>query len=308
MALAPIVLFVYKRLWHTQQVVEALLRNPEAKETDLFIYSDGPKAGAEEEVQKLREYLRSIRGFKSINIVERETNWGLAKNIIDGVTNVVNKYSKVIVIEDDIVVSPGFLRYMNEALQLYENSEKVAGIAGYMYPIKKWQDLPKTFFLRKMDCWGWGTWKRAWELYHPDAGSLYAELMKRKDKKRFDWGSFFPYYSRMLVHQKEGKISTWDIQWYATVFLHDMFFLYPRQSLVQNIGFDESGTHTFGVGKVFHHRELPLSLEVVKHEVIEEHPLARKRVTQFLRWIYLRLLLNMPLSLIVKRLWWRFFK
>ncbi len=285
--LAPIVLFVYKRRWHTQQVVEALLRNPEAKESELFIYSDGPKPGAEEDVRRLREYLRSIRGFKSVEIIERETNYGLAKNIIDGVTTVVNRYGRVIVIEDDIVVSPGFLCYMNKALTLYEDNEKVAGVAGYMYPLKKWKDLPETFFLRKMDCWGWGTWKRAWKLYNPDAEYLFQELAKRKDKKKFDWGSFFPYYSRMLMHQKKGKINSWAVRWYATVFLNDMFFLYPRQSLVRNIGCDSTGTHCGeGIDAIFG-GDIAEGIEL-KIQHVEECELAKKRIEEFHRWIYIK--------------------
>lgn len=152
----PIILFVYNRLWHTKQTVEALQKNDLASESELFIFSDGPKPGAEEKVKEVREYLKTITGFRKVTIIERDTNWGLANNIIDGVTKIVNEYGKVIVLEDDLVTSPGFLTYMNEGLKIYADEEQVASIHGYIYPLKHPERLPETFFIRGADCWGGG--------------------------------------------------------------------------------------------------------------------------------------------------------
>src|SRR3989339_698479 len=135
--LSPIVLFVYNRLEHTRKTIEALQKNELAKDSELFLYSDGPKN--EENIKKVnevRKYINSIDGFKKVKIVEREINFGLARSIIAGVTDIVNKYGKIIVLEDDIVTSPYFLTFMNDALCLYENEEKVMHISGYFFPVE----------------------------------------------------------------------------------------------------------------------------------------------------------------------------
>lgn len=245
---APIILFVYNRFTHTLQVVKALLANEQASSSDLFIYSDAPKTEKiQGDVEKIRSYLRNIRGFKSITIVERKTNWGLANNIIDGVTSVVNEYGKVIVLEDDLVVSPYFLKYMNEALDLYEKEEQVACIHGYVYPVKR--KLPETFFIKGADCWGWATWKRSWDLFCSDGKALLNEIEKRNLKKEFDFNNSYPYF-RMLKDQIEGKNNSWAVRWYASAFLQNKYTLYPGRSLIKQIGVDGSGTHC-GVNEMF---------------------------------------------------------
>jgi GT2 family glycosyltransferase len=168
MELAPIVLFTYNRPVHTKQTIDALLKNTLATDSDIIIFSDYPKTEkVVESVKQTREYLKTIKGFRSIKIIERNENFGLANNIIDGVTTVVNQYGKIIVLEDDLLTSPYFLRYMNEALMLYENEKDVVCIHGYIYPVK--QKLPDTFFLRGADCWGWATWKHGWDIFNPDS-------------------------------------------------------------------------------------------------------------------------------------------
>ena len=145
--LAPIVLFTYNRLDHTKQTVEALRANLYAKESVLYIYSDAPKTeAAGEAVQAVRDYLHTIDGFCEVYIILREENWGLARNIMDGVTEIVNQYGKIIVLEDDIVTSKYFLKYMNDALTLYKDFPQVMSVSGYMYPIEK-ENLPETFFM-----------------------------------------------------------------------------------------------------------------------------------------------------------------
>lgn len=245
---APIVLFVYNRLSHLKHVIASLKKNVDYGNCRLFVYSDGYKDNFDQcDVESIRSYLRTIDGFKSIRIIERAENWGLANNIIDGVTSVVNEYGKVIVLEDDLVVSPYFLKYMNEALDLYENEEQVACIHGYVYPVKR--QLPETFFIKGADCWGWATWKRGWDLFRSDGKALLNEIEKRKLKREFDFNNSYPFF-RMLKHQIEGKNNSWAVRWYASAFLHNKLTLYPGRSLVKQIGVDGSGTHC-GINEMF---------------------------------------------------------
>jgi hypothetical protein len=238
---APIVLFVYNRPDHTRQTLETLGANMLAKESELFIYSDSSKNQTTvENVQLVRSYIKNAKGFKSVTIIERDKNWGLANSIIDGVTSIVNQYGKIIVLEDDMVTSQYFLTYMNEALTIYENYEQVISIHGYVYPVKK--KLPDYFFLRGADCWGWATWKRGWDIFNPNAQFLLDEVKKQNLDKLFNFNNSYDY-TGMLQSQIDGKISSWAIRWYASAFLAGKFTLYPGKSLVKNIGHDGSGTH-----------------------------------------------------------------
>jgi hypothetical protein len=241
MDLAPIVLFVYNRLWHTKQTVEALKKNTLANESDLIVFSDGPKHDSSlDSIEEVRNFIKTIHGFKSVNIVEREDNLGLAESIITGVSNVLSQHDKIIVLEDDIVTSPFFLQYMNEGLDLYENDDRVISIHGYIYPTKK--KLPETFFLRGADCWGWATWKRGWDLFEKESSYLLDQLKRNNLIHLFD----FPEeagFLKMLKNNISGKNNSWAIRWHASAFLKNKFTLYPGSSLVLNIGNDSSGTH-----------------------------------------------------------------
>ena len=148
----PIALFVYNRLGHTQRTIEALKKNILAEDSDLIVFSDAQKSEAEADaVCEVRKFIREIDGFKSVSLVEREVNLGLARSIIDGVTTIVSKYGRIIVLEDDMVTSQYFLTYMNEALEKYADDDRVVSIHGYVYPVK--QSLPEAFFLPGADCW-----------------------------------------------------------------------------------------------------------------------------------------------------------
>lgn len=241
--LAPIVLFVYSRLWHTEQTINALKRNDLAEESELIIYSDAAKNEETlKQVQEVRDYLRSIDGFKKITIIERNKNWGLADSIIDGVTTIVNEYGKIIVMEDDLVTSKYFLRFMNEALNMYSDDLGVASITGYIYPLKRADRLPATYFIRGADCWGWATWKRAWLAFEADGRKLLARLIANNQIRDFDFDDSYGY-TDMLIRQIDGKNNSWAIRWYASAYLANMLTLYPRDSYVLNIGNDDSGTH-----------------------------------------------------------------
>lgn len=240
---APVALFVYDRPWHTKKTVEALLNNIEACDTPLVIYSDAPKQeSASARVAEVRTYLRTIQGFRSVRIVERETNFGLAKSITDGVSALCTEYGRVIVLEDDLLTSPDFLRFMNQGLCLYEHDSIVASVHAYAYPTDHDQDTPESYFLRGADCWGWATWARAWKHFEHDGLKLFREIECRNLGHRFDFDGCAPYL-RMLRNQIKGKNDSWAIRWHASAFLANLLTLYPRESLVINMGFDDSGTH-----------------------------------------------------------------
>jgi hypothetical protein len=239
---APIALFVYNRKKHTVATITALQNNALAGETELFIFSDGPAARSHEaQVKEVRNYLHTIRGFKEITIFERTCNYGLARNIIDGVTLVINSHHKIIVVEDDLVTSPYFLQYMNAALERYKNQEEVVCIHGYLPPIKK--TLPETFFLKGTDCWGWATWKRGWDLFEKDGKKLLADLLKNHLTKEFDYEGAYPF-TQVLQDQIKGINNSWAIRWKASAFIKNKLTLYPGRSLVQNIGNDGTGIHS----------------------------------------------------------------
>ena len=244
MTSAPIILFVYNRAQHTERTLIQLSKNYLASESELFIYADGPKANASQEqlekIQEVRTVIRKDYGFKSVTINESEKNKGLAPSVIAGVTEIVNKYGKCIVVEDDLDTSPYFLQYMNDALEVYKDAQNVACIHGYVEPHKK--QLPDTFFLKGADCWGWATWKRAWEKFNPNGQELLDELHRRKCEKHFNFNNTYNYVG-MLEDQIAGKNSSWAIRWLASAYLNDMYCLYPNETLVLNVGFDGSGTH-----------------------------------------------------------------
>jgi len=239
--LAPIILFVYNRLEHVQSTIKALQKNILASKSVLFIYSDAPKNNEiNEQVDLVRSYIKEISGFKNIEIIERESNFGLSRSIENGVTNIVNKYGKVIVLEDDIVTAPYFLKYMNDSLDLYESNSSVATVCGYTIPNNG--ELPETWFTRGADSWGWGTWKRAWNLYNPDAKYIFQQLKSSGKMRELDNYIDVDYTGLFEAHIN-NNIAGWDIVWSATCFMNDKYTLFPRKSLVKNIGNDGSGTN-----------------------------------------------------------------
>jgi hypothetical protein len=236
---ATILIFVYNRKEHTRKTIDALVNNIGAQWSNVIIYSDGPKSPNDTKlILDLRKYLSTITGFKSIQVFARQENLGLSKSIISGLDEFFEAASKAIVIEDDMVTSPYFLIYMNEALKKYEDDSRVACVHGYVYPGLK--DKPETFFLKGADCWGWGTWRESWKLFNSDGKFLLNELRNKNLVKEFNFNNSYPY-SKMLQDQVLGKNDSWAIRWYASVFLEDKLTLYPSRSLVQNIGMDSSG-------------------------------------------------------------------
>ena len=278
MNLSPILLFVYNRPAHTRRCIESLSRNSLAVESELFIYADGAKdQTVSDEVEEVRQYIRSIQGFKKVTLIERNENWGLASNIIDGVSTQVQKYGKVIVLEDDLVVAPHFLRFMNDALETYQDEPKV----GHIQACDFTQDasLPDTFLIKWTGSWGWATWERAWKHFNSNGKELLQELEARKLTYTFDFNGKYGF-TRMLRRQIEGKNNSWAIRWNASLFLKDILSLNVGRSLVQNEGFDGSGTNCGGGGLYASHLHLE-PLPVHKISPVLENQNARKAFIRY---------------------------
>ena len=275
---APILLFVYNRPEHVRRNIQALLKNELAAESELFIYSDAAKdETSQAAVKEVRAFIRSIQGFKKITITERAENWGLARSIIDGVTTQINRYGRVIVLEDDLVVAPHFLQFMNDALETYRDEERVGHIKACDFTHDP--SLPDTFLIKWTGSWGWGTWDRAWKHFNADGKALLTELESRKLTYTFDFNGKYGY-TRMLRRQIEGKNNSWAIRWNASLFLKGILSLNVGKSLVQNEGFDGSGTNCGGGG--LYASELYMErLPVKKISPIEENIQARNAYVRY---------------------------
>ena len=240
--LAPIALFVYNRPEHTRRTLQALKQNTRAPESTLFIFSDGPKTAADTaSVNEVRSIIKTTSGFKSLEIIERKTNDGLANSIIGGVSTLIVKYGKVIVFEDDLISSPHTLHYFNDALVRYETEEKVMHIGAYMYPILT-EHIPETFFYRAASSWGWATWARAWSHFEPNIDQLIQQFDYQKIHEFSIEGKM--NFWKQIQEFKRGKNNSWAIRWYASIFLNEGLTLNPACSLIQNIGHDGTGIHS----------------------------------------------------------------
>ena len=279
MIYAPIILFVYNRYDKTKEVILSLLRNIEAKESELFVFSDAPKNDKNAKaVCEVRNYINDIEGFKKVNIILREKNLGLAQNITDGVTRVIKQHGKVIVLEDDIVVGKYFLKYMNHALQKYEYNKNVMEISGYIEPIKS-ADLPQTMFIKSGHCWGWATWADRWEYFSREKNQIYKEF-SLSDRYHFDLeGS--DGKSTQLFYNVIGVLDTWAVYWDAAIYINNGLVLVPRSALVRNIGADGSGEHQAN-DKIYVDQNVDLLIEEYSDNLVE-NSLLRKRIREWYR-------------------------
>jgi hypothetical protein len=295
---APIALFVYNRPKHTARTLKFLQQNALAAESRLFVFSDGAKTPEEESnVQEVRELLQNIDGFKSVEIIKRPHNLGLADSIIDGVSRLVKTYKQVIVFEDDLITSPHTLTYFNEGLTRYKESEKVMHLGAYMYPLKNDQ-LPETFFYRAATSWGWATWERAWLHFEPNIDTLIAAFDKKKIKDFSIDGQM--NFWKQVNDFKKGKNNSWAIRWYASIFLKGGLTLNPAQSLVNNIGHDGSGIHS-GINDIYNVIINPKRITQFPQE-IKENKAAYVAIREFLThrkgsfWQRLKRFINEKLS------------
>ena len=250
MTLAPIILFVYNRPWHTEQTLRALMANDLASESELFIYADGPKETATEEqlqkIQEVRQLIRKDQWCGKVHIIESDKNKGLANSVIKGVSDVVNKYGKVIVLEDDLKTSPTFLTYMNKSLEYYESYNSVYSISADI-PMKMplIEDYDYDVFVSYRNfSYGWGTWKNRWNNVD---WRMHTYSMIDTDKhiqSAFNRGGDDLY--NMLQAQKDGLIDSWAVRFTLAHFINHAVSIMPTQTFVNHIGFDGSGIHCSG--------------------------------------------------------------
>jgi FkbM family methyltransferase len=278
--LAPIILFVYNRPRHTLQTLNALMTNELAKESELYIYADGVKSTAtlpqQEQIIETRKIIRQQQWCKTVTIIESDVNKGLTASIIRGVREVLEKHEKIIVLEDDIVTSAHFLRFMNDALNMFHDKEKVMHISAYMFPVR--EELPKIFFFNTASCWGWATWKNSWKYFEKDAKKLLTEIEDKNLVTKFNLDNCYDYYS-MLKRQAEGINDSWAVRWYASIFLNDGLCLHPNKSLVNNIGHDGTGVHCNNTD-IFKIDDLSKSIDVTNIP-LKENKQARESVKNF---------------------------
>ncbi len=254
MKVSPILLFTYLRLDTLTNTITALKKNALAKDSDLYIFSDGPKRKTDaHKVKEVRAFLRSIDGFKSISITESASNKGLANSIISGVSEVLTFSDTVIVLEDDLITTPNFLTYMNLSLDEYQNKSKVFSISGFSFDFGiESKSQEETYFLYRGWSWGWATWKDRWTDIDWEVSDYNTFKKSKRLKKQFRKGG--SDVNRMLKRQMEGSLDSWAIRWFYHQFKVDGITLFPLYSKVYNDGFDTDATHTTGSNK----RYLPL--------------------------------------------------
>lgn len=253
--LAPILLFVYNRPWHTRQVLESLKANTLAGESKLYIFSDGAKQNADQNeiswIYEVRDLIREKRWCGEVKIIEREQNLGLADSVITGVSEIIEKHEKVIVLEDDIVTGKYFLKFMNEALHIFESEKRVYGVSGYQFtPSKEIKD--STYFLPIMSSWGYATWADRWSQINFNGKELLEIVKNRKIGNKLNFGSI--NYQNMLKNQVDNLNNSWAVRFYVSMYLKNGLFLYPNKSLLRNIGFDGTGIHS-GSNPSKHYRD-----------------------------------------------------
>jgi hypothetical protein len=239
---APIVIFVYRRV--IQRTIDSLLVNELASESDVFIFSDGFKNDLDKhDVLDVRNYLDQIKGFKSLSISYSKVNKGLADSVVSGVSEILNQYQSVIVIEDDLIVSRDYLQYMNEALNYYQDKNMIWSISGYGPNLPCLKNYSKHLYLSyRASSWGWATWKDRWDSVDWLSQDFHQFKKDSNLRKNFNLGGNDMF--RMLELQMLGKIDSWAIRWCFSQFLQEKYSIYPTKSKVVNIGFDDSkGTH-----------------------------------------------------------------
>lgn len=242
--LAPIAVFAYNRPDHLKKTLHALVQDPLASLSEIYIFSDGAKPGCSPEELKKIHNVRSIagetHGFLKKTIKESTSNLGLANSIIRGVTEVIQQYGKIIVLEDDLVVKSGFLKFMNESLDSWKADAKVFSIAGYTPPFR-YQPTPKTYLCHRFNSWGWGTWIDRWQSADWTVSSYPRFRCSFVQRLQFGQGGLdMPL---MLDDQMSGKINSWAIRFAFSQFQNHAVTVFPTESFIQNIGFDDSGTH-----------------------------------------------------------------
>ena len=238
----PVLLFVYNRPYQLEQALKALALNEGAEDTPIFIYSDGAKNLADlKSVEEVRSICRNIHGFKEVMLIERERNYGLAENIISAINVEINKFGSVIVLEDDLITSPGFLNYMNDALVHYANS-KIFSVCAYSPDIKIPAEYAySTYSTPRIGSWGWGTWSEKWNAVDWKIHNFNDFMMDKNARRNFNIGG--NDLTVMLLKQKQKKINSWAIRFSYNCYQQGGKVIYPVKSLVRLMESDGQGTH-----------------------------------------------------------------
>lgn len=245
--LAPVIVFAYKRDKHLKSVLETLNNDRLANETELFIFQDGYKSlkdkGKVEAVKKVITEFEEESNFQNITLYESEYNKGLAKSVIDGVSKIIEKYDRVIVLEDDLLVSSDFLQFMNEGLEYYKTDNRVGAISGFCPKIRRERD--GVFKARTGNSCGWGTWRRIWNIVDWNVEDY--DIFRNDKNMRMRFENIQYGISDILDRQMRGEIDSWAVRWDYSFFLHNLWTVYPSVSKVQNIGFDSEGTTSINI-------------------------------------------------------------
>lgn len=236
----PIAIFAFKRPDHLERALASLDRCPEFASSHLRIYCDGPRSEPEAVLTERARCVAERWPHPSKSVVARQTNLGLATSISTGVGDLCDEFGKVIVIEDDLTVSPTYLRYMNEALDRYKDCGSVMQVVGHVYPAR-FRSRNDAVMLPMSSTLGWGTWQRAWRLYDATMSGRGVLDGDEALRRRFDLGGAYPYYD-MLKAQIAGDVDSWGIKWYLSVFLANGLCVFPTKSLVAH-EVDGTGTH-----------------------------------------------------------------
>jgi hypothetical protein len=243
---SPIALFTYNRPHHTRKTLHSLALNKYANKSDLIIYSDGSKNELQSDnVKAVRKIISNVSGFKSIKIIERTENYGLAKSVIEGVSDILRDSPDVIVMEDDLETSPHFLEYMNEALRRFKDEHKAFSIGGYQFPHTTMK-IPRaypfdTYSSYRCCSWGWATWADRWKLVDWNVKNYPDFMASHVMQDKFNKGG--ADLTHLLQLQMDGKIDSWAIRFCFAQFLADAYCINPVKTLVRNIGLDNSGVH-----------------------------------------------------------------
>lgn len=276
-ATAPVVLFCYARPDHTRRTLDALASNVMARQTDLIIVQDGSRGPMDRVAHaQTREVIGKAGGFKSVTIVPRQQNCGLADNIIGGVSEVLQSHGRVIVLEDDLVTDRHFLTFMNEALDRYQDEPRVWHVGGWNYPIDP-TGLGDTFLYRAMNCWGWATWADRWAYFDRSLDDW--SPMTKSEKRAFNLDDAHDFHAQ-IEDNLLGRRKTWAIFWYASIFRNGGLCLNPVQSLVENIGHDGTGENCGH--EIVQSRLLGQKDAFAFPEVIDENSIATQRIRQHL--------------------------
>lgn len=299
---APIVLFVFNRLDNVKKTFESLAQNTYAKDSELYIFSDGPRNSKDESsINQVREYINqqiNSNLFKKVVLFESEKNKGLANSIISGVSTIMRMYGKAIVIEDDCISSPDFLEFMNKCLDYYKNNEKVWSIAGYSLNL----DFP-TNYVYDVYCMGrtcsyaWGTWSDRWDRVDWEVKDY--NIFRKSLKKRKLFNLYGEDRSKMLDYQQLGKTNSWAIRFCYSMFKNSMYTIYPIKSKIKNVGYD-NGTHKMNRGKQFTVEPQTFDLNRYLDE-IEINEKIRRQFVSFYKTNKLKLFVSFFVNVLFKK-------